>query len=173
MPNPEEPSVIRPAALKDGEPVNLRYLANDHDPNVVSYVIDDQTGWVTAANAARGLLIGYVWRTSEYPWLNMWRRVENGKPLARGLEFGTTGLHMPFSALVRKGRIFGRHVVDFLDASESKTRSYAGFLVEIPDRYRGVAKAELSNGTLTLAERGSGSTIEVAIPEEFSKGTHQ
>lgn len=171
MPKPEEPSVTWPTALKDGQPVNLRHLTDDHDPNVVSYVIDSEIGWVTAANAARGLLIGYIWRTSEYPWLNMWRRVQDGKPLARGLEFGTTGLHMPFSALVRKGSIFGRHIVDFLDASESKTRSFAGFLAEIPNRYQGVAEARLFNGRLTVVERDSGSTIELPMPAEFGDAT--
>ena len=167
MPNPEEPSVYWPIALKDGAPVDLRYLSDDHDPNVVSYVIDDEVGWVTAANAAKGLLIGYVWRTEEYPWLNIWRRVEGSKPLARGLEFGTTGLHMPFPALVRKGRIFGRLLVDFLDASESKARSYAGFLAQIPDSYQGVGEVTVSRGTITLVERNRGSSLTLPMPEQF------
>lgn len=168
MPNPEEPSVVWPTALEDGEPVNLRFLSDDHDPNVVSYVIDEEIGWVTAANPDKGLLIGYVWRTAEYPWLNFWRRVENGKPLARGLEFGTTGLHQPFPILVEKGRIFRRPLLDFLDASESKTRSYVGFLTEIPGRYRGVEEAKLSQGTLTLVERGGVSRLKVPMPVEFA-----
>ena len=167
MPNPEVPSVIWPTALKDGAPVDLRLLSDDHDPNVVSYVIDSQIGWVTAANPGMGLLIGYVWLTADYPWLNIWRRVEDGKPLARGLEFGTTGLHQPFSVLVRKGKIFGRPLVDFLDASESKTRSYVGFLTAIPGQFRGVADAKLTRGTLTLVGRGDGSELAVPMPAEF------
>ena len=168
MPNPEEPSVVWPMALNNGEPVNLRFLADDHDPNVVSYVINDEFGWVTAASPNKGLLIGYVWRKAEYPWLNIWRRAENGKPLARGLEFGTTGLHQPFPALVKKGEIFGRPLLDFLDASESKTRSYVGFLAEIPEGYQGVARAELADGQLTLVERESGSRLKVAMPPEVA-----
>ena len=167
MPNPEQPSVAWPNALKEGQPVNLRHLADDHDPNVVSYVIDDEIGWVTAVNAAKGLLIGYVWRTAEYPWLNMWRRVESGKPLARGLEFGTTGLRRPFPDLVGKGRIFGRPIVEFLDASESVARSFVGFLAEIPDSYRGVAEARLNGRGLTLVERDGGTTMHVVMPQEF------
>ena len=131
------------------------------------YVIDGDIGWVTAANAAKGLLIGYVWKTAEYPWLNMWRRVEDGRPLARGLEFGTTGLHRPFPDLVRKGRIFGRPIVEFLDASESATRSFVGFSATIPETYRGVAEAKLHGRVLTLVERESGSALQVAMPEEF------
>ena len=168
MPNPEEPSVVWPIALNNGEPVNLRFLSDDHDPNVVSYVIDDEYGWVTAANAGKGLLIGYVWKRADYPWLNIWRRAENGKPLARGLEFGSTGLHQPFPILVKKGKIFGRPLLDFLDASESKTRSYVGFLAEIPKGYRGVASANLTGGELNLVERESGAQLRVAMPPEFA-----
>lgn len=110
---------------------------------MASYVIGDEVGWVTTVNAAEGLLIGFVWRTTECPWLDIWRRVEAGRPMARGLEFGTTGLHRPFPDLVRNGKIFDRPIVEFLDASESATRSYAGFLAEIPDSYRGVAEIRL------------------------------
>ena len=170
MPTPEEPSVVWPMALKEGQPVNLRFLSDDHDPDVVSYVIDDEFGWVTAANAGKGLLIGYVWRTAEYPWLNLWRRVDKGKPLARGLEFGTTGLHQPFSGLVRKGKIFGRPLLDFLDASESKTRSYVGFLAEIPAGYLGAERAKVVESELVIVERGGGARLSVPLPPEFAGG---
>ncbi|MBL8221174.1 MAG: hypothetical protein JNL62_18215, partial [Bryobacterales bacterium] len=50
MPNPEHPTVYWPQALKDGQPVNLRMLVNDPMPNVVSYVVDEELGWVTAVN---------------------------------------------------------------------------------------------------------------------------
>jgi hypothetical protein len=155
MPNPEEPSVYWPQALKDGQPVNLRHLTDDPLPNVVSFVIEDELGWVTAANAAKGLLIGYVWQTSEYPWLNIWRHVADGEPLARGLEFGTTGLHQPFQTLVKKGSIFGRPVLSWLEPNETHTRSYAMFLFRIPNDFRGVASLQHRDGKLVLRERDS------------------
>ena len=131
---------------------------------MVSYIIEDGIGWVTASSPSKGLLIGYLWETAEYPWLNIWRRAEDGVPLARGLEFGTTGLHQPFPILVKKGTIFERPLLDFLDASESKTRSYIGFLAKIPESYQGVDDAIYENGTLTLVERGGGLRIELAMP---------
>jgi hypothetical protein len=158
MPHPEQPTVTWPEALKDGRPINMRYLHDDPAPNVVSYAIDDEYGWATACNAARGLLVGYLWRTSEYPWLNMWRHVEAGKPLARGIEFGTTGLHQPFDVLVRKGTIFERPIFSYLDAGETVTKSYLAFLARIPRDYEGVERVTYEPGRLTIHERG-------AIPE--------
>jgi hypothetical protein len=162
MPNPEEPAVWWPQALKDGEPVNLRGLRDDPMPNVVSYVIDEQVGWTTAVNPGRGLLLGYLWKTSDYPWFNAWRHVGNGKPLARGLEFGTTGLHQPFPILVQKGVIFGRRLYAYLDASESVTRSYCLFLTTVPNDYSGVTQVSFRGQRIAIQpRRGDTHWIEV------------
>ena len=163
LPNPEEPSVVWPQALKDGQPVNLRRLSDDPDPNVVSYTIDQEYGWATAATPAKGLLIGYIWKTEAYPWLNIWRHVDKGKPLARGLEFGTTGLHQPFPILIKKGRIFGRPILEHIDTGESVSKSYAAFLFKIPSDYRGVASLSYAGGRLTLHERGAGPERDLAM----------
>ncbi len=165
MPNPEEPSALWPEAPRpDGTMADLRRLTNDSTPDVASYVIDEDIGWVTAANPAKGLLIGYVWQTEEYPWLNIWRRIDNGVPSARGIEFGTTGLHEPYPTLVKKGTIFGRPIYRYIDAAEAQTRSYVAFLAEIPDGYQGVDGLVYENGTLTLIERESGSQIRLPVP---------
>jgi hypothetical protein len=118
-------------------------------------VIDEEYGWVTAATPAKGLLIGYIWRVREYPWLSIWRSVEKGKPAARGLEFGTTGLHQPFETLLAKGRIFGRRLYGYLDTNASETRSYAAFLAKVPASFAGVTKISFDGKILTLVERGS------------------
>ncbi|NKB66494.1 MAG: hypothetical protein GKR89_05495 [Candidatus Latescibacteria bacterium] len=155
LPNPEEPSVFWPRALDgEGTSVSIRYLTDSADPGVVSYVIDDEYGWTTASNAGQGLLIGYIWKTADYPWFDAWRNVRDGKPFARGLEFGTSGLHQPFPVLVEKGRIFGRKIFNYIDADETQVFSYANFLVEIPDDYQGVATLTYTDGALTLTERG-------------------
>jgi len=120
---------------------------------VVSFTLDDDYGWITACNPPKGLLIGYIWKSSEYPWLVAWRHVKNGHPAARGLEFGTTGIPHPDSVLVAKGKIFGRQTFQHLDAGETASKSYAGFLFKIPKDYRGVASIDYSDGRLTLHER--------------------
>jgi len=155
LPNPEQPEVVWPQALKDGLPVSLRYLTDDPMPNVVSYVVDEPLGWVLATNPNKGLLIGYLWKTDEYPWLNIWRHTQAGKPLARGLEFGTTGLHQPFPVLMEKGRIFGRRLFSFLDAGETHTRSYQAFLARTPVGFAGGQQVRPDGNRIVITERGS------------------
>jgi hypothetical protein len=153
LPRPEEPAVYWPQALLDGQPVNLRHLRDNPNPNVVSYAIDEQYGWTTACNPRLGLLVGYLWKTSDYPWLSMWRDVKDGRPAARGLEFGTTGLHQPFRVLLDKGKIFGRDLFAYLDAGEKATRPYAIFLFRVPKDYQGVGRLAYEGGAITLHER--------------------
>ncbi|MBL8212061.1 MAG: hypothetical protein JNK87_15195 [Bryobacterales bacterium] len=162
LPNPEEPSFYWPQALKDGQPISLRHLTNDPDPNVVSFVVEDEMGWVTAANAAKGLLLGYAWRTSEYPWLNIWRHVTpDGKPMARGLEFGTTGLHQPFGVLLKKGRIFGRPLTAWIEPGETQTRTYVAFLLKIPADFQGVQQVTRQGNQFTVKERNTNREFRV------------
>jgi hypothetical protein len=167
LPNPEQPETRWPQAIKQGQPVDLRHLTNDPDPNVVSFVVDGELGWVTATNASKELLLGYIWRTADYPWLNVWRHVANGKPLARGLEFGTTGLHQPFKVLIGKPSIFGRPTFTYLDAGDSATRSYAAFLVKVPRDFRGVDRVLSRSGQLVIYERAGGRELTVPAVQLF------
>ena len=158
LPNPEEPAVYWPQALnlKNGQPVDMRYLVDDHDPTNADYTIDEDYGWTTASTPAQGLLIGYIWKTADYPWFNIWRRVESGRPVARGLEFGTTGLPLPPEVLVAKGRIFGRALFEYLDAGRTAARVYAAFLCKVPADYRGTARVAYADGHLIVRERDAG-----------------
>jgi hypothetical protein len=167
MPNPEQPEVRWPGASKQGQPVDLRRLTSDPDPNVVSFVVDGELGWITATNASKGLLLGYIWRTADYPWLNVWRHVADGKPLARGLEFGTTGLHQPFKVLTTKPSIFGRPTFTYLDAGESSTRSYAAFLVKTPRDFGGVDRVLYRGGQLVIHELGGERELAIQVDRLF------
>jgi hypothetical protein len=169
LPNPEEPAVYWPQALKDGQPINLRYLIGDPEPDVVSFIIDDEYGWITASTARKNLLIGYIWKTSEYPWLDVWRDAKDGKPIARGMEFGTAGLHQPEAVLVTKGQIFGRMLYAHLDAGQTSTRSFAAFLFRIPNDYRGVERISYKSQRLTLHERGPDRELTMEVGRLFAE----
>lgn len=165
QPVPDAPAFVWPDAKDEkGRTVDIRRLVGDDSPGVASYVIDAPYGWITAASPRHGLLIGYFWKTSDYGWLNAWRNAADGRPAARGLEFGTTGLHQPFPVLVKQGKVFGHTIYEHLDAGESVTRSYAAFLLRIPSDYAGVASVERKDGALILHERGRGPERDLRVP---------
>lgn len=147
-----------PQADHNGEIVNLRKFEGDW-PNVSSFVYsqNDKYGWVTACNPGKTLMLGYIWKTENYPWINFWRSMENGVPMAFGMEFGTTGLHEPVSLVAKKGKIFGRNIYAFIDANEVISKSFTAFLARIPEDYKGVEKIEISNSLLTIKEKSNDS----------------
>jgi hypothetical protein len=154
LPNPERLEVRWPFAMHKGRRVDLRRLHEDHSPNVVSFVVPHRFGWITAASPAYGLLLGYVWPARDYPWVSVWRHAEGGAPAARGLEFGTTGLHQPYKLLAEKGRIFDRPLFVYLDAGERMTRRYAGFLLRVPKGYGGTEAVQVHPHGIDVVERG-------------------
>jgi hypothetical protein len=98
-------------------------------------------------------MLGYVWETADYPWINFWRSMVNGIPAAFGMEFGTTGLHEPFPVVAQKGKIFDRNIYAFIDANEVISKSFTAFLAEIPLDYKGVKEIVVSDSLLSIKER--------------------
>lgn len=155
--NQEEPVITWPEAVHKGETISLRQFQNEW-PRVSSFVFgqDQKYGWATACNPGKNLLLGYFWKTDDYPWINYWRSMGgDGIPQAFGIEFGTTGLHEPFPVVAKKGKIFGRNIYDFIDAGEVISKSFIAFLSKIPNDYQGVNEILLKNSSLIIKERNS------------------
>jgi hypothetical protein len=175
VPEPQETASAWPEMTIGDRRVDLRRFrhasAETTGHDVSSFMFDEAEvyGWVTACNPGKGLLIGYVWRTADYPWLNIWRYMRDGSVAARGLEFGTTGYHQPFGQLVKTGRILGRPLYVYLDAGETVSKSYAVFLLPIPGDYQGVARVTYQSERLTVTERGKQKprTLELAAGKLF------
>lgn len=150
-----------------GQRADLRQFTggrgDGHD--VSSFVFGESTawGWVTACNSRGRILLGYAWSTQDYPWLNIWRYRHGGRVAARGLEFGTTGYHQPYPTLVNQGRILDRPLYEFLDAGESRSKTYLAFLAPIPEDFAGVAAIEFREGALHLRERRTENARTVSV----------
>lgn len=147
-----------PHATHKGARINLRQF-QDEWPLVSSFAFrqNDKYGWVTACNPGKRLMLGYLWKIEDYPWINFWRSWECGVQAAFGMEFGTTGLHEPFPVVARKGKIFGRNIYDFIDADEVIQKSFMAFLSRIPEDYKGVGSIKTDAESIFIKERGEAS----------------
>ena len=89
-------------------------------------------GWATAYDPASGLVLGYVWKNRDYPWINFWQQVKEGKPVAKGLEFGTAGIGESYRRLLETDtRFHGVPSWEYIDAGETIVKYYLCFLIEI------------------------------------------
>ncbi|MFC1607429.1 hypothetical protein ACFL47_05605 [Candidatus Latescibacterota bacterium] len=165
MPNPEEPAIYWPHVAYKGDIADIRRLEDNPRPSLVTYVFseDEEYGWVTACNPGQKLLVGYIWKLTDYPWLSFWRFVKDGKPKARGLEFGTSGLHKPYPTLVEKGTILDRPLYEYIDAGETITKSYTLFMAKLPQDYKGVSKIDYKDNVITLHEHDSDRTRNITL----------
>lgn len=140
--------------LKDGY-ADLRRV-NEERGYVTTHIFPDttKTGWVTACNPEQKLLLGYVFRTAEYPWLNLWHWKKDRKPHAHGLEFGTTGLGKPYKFLLDNCvTFFGRKSWDWIETGQKITKKYICFLAELPEKFEGVGTLSYENGKVYITER--------------------
>ncbi len=142
-----------PMGLKpDGSVADIRRLTNDDVPGVMSYIFEEKIGWIAAYDPKSSSILGYLWNQRDYPWINLWRRVQDKEPVARGLEFGTTGLHRTYDELVRKGIILDRRLFRYIDCGEVQTFDYICFLAAVPTGYREVADIRIGNGSITVID---------------------
>jgi hypothetical protein len=96
----------------------------------------EEFGWLTAFSPKYHLLIGYVWKRFDYPWIHLWQHWNNDKISYRGLEFGTAGIHQPFEEILNTATtLFGEKTFAYIDAGESVSKKYISFLCETNTGY--------------------------------------
>lgn len=132
--------------------------------SVFSFIVDpkDKYGWITSYSATHDLVLGYVWIRNDYPWINLWQHFENSNIKYRGLEFGTTGLHQPFSVIIANNNleIFNERTVAYIDAGEQVTKAYSFFLAPVRKNFVGVENIEINDGMISIIEKSNGIGIE-------------
>lgn len=160
LPDPNSRSYHWPKGkLAEGQEINLRRSDVDCD-YVSSHIINDSIGWVTAFSPECGLIIGYVWNTRDYPWLNVWHQRVEGNPWAKGLEFGTTGVGVPYNELIaNKTSLEGIQSYFFFDANEALTKNFICFMMELPKDSQGVESLEIKGNQLNLNIKGNNNTV--------------
>ncbi|MDR1808916.1 MAG: hypothetical protein LBR34_00740 [Prevotella sp.] len=170
FPDPHRYEFRWPMALSDtlGNTVNL---TSSFEPlsYVSTHLFDSETGWITAASPVVGTLIGYLWKTSDYAWLNLWHNVQDGQPTAKGLEFGTTGVGLPYQDLLSADtRFHGVNSFFFLDALEEVEKSFIAFQTGIPADYKGVKDIRMERGVIVLVEKDAACPRIIRINNKYS-----
>jgi len=168
FPDPEKHSFCWPFARVGEEDINLDLRKIHTGENyVATHLVGDTPGWVTALNPEKNLVIGYLWNTLEYPWINIWNQTRNGRAVAKGLEFGTTGIGKPYTQLLKKDAYFhGVPSWEFLDAGEIAEKSFTGFITRVPAGFENVARVEKQGETIVVVGKNG---MKVRIGQNSKK----
>ena len=153
------------APAQNGELVDLRAAPlESHSIDHTGHRMDPDSEWafVTALHPTRRLLLGYLFRTSEFPWLQTWESYPSDRLMARGLEFGTQAFDLPRREVVTQGRMFGELLYRWLPARSTIKAGYLMFWTRTPEGFQGVNEAVWQDGVLRLRDKGSGQEIELS-----------
>ncbi|OIP85008.1 MAG: hypothetical protein AUK44_00755 [Porphyromonadaceae bacterium CG2_30_38_12] len=135
-PYPNQYSYNWPMAYNStgADSIDLR-LSDTPDSYVSTHIFKDSIGWVVAVSPTYKLSLVYAWKTSEYPWINIWQERVAGKLWAKGLEFGTAGIGRSYQELFMHNTSFGsQNSFVFLDAKKKLIKSYQCWLVNETDK---------------------------------------
>ncbi len=162
-PNPYRFEFTWPNALVDstGKSFDLKSSATPFS-YVSTHIFNDSIGWITATNNNEKLMLGYIWKTCEYPWVNVWQQWKNNRLWAKGLEFGTTGIGKSYQELLAiNSRFYGTASFQVLDAGESFEKSFYCFLLSIPAGFKGVKSIKVSRENIIVTEAGTNKNITI------------
>lgn len=157
----------------DGNDVDLREWPKGTSSSdfTVSLIDPGQKwGWFTAINAKRGLLVGYIWPRSDWPWAANWEenhfRSANPwkkKAVARGIEFGTSPFAYSRRDTVTIGKLHEVPTYRWLPAKTKQTVGYAAFLAPIPEGTTGVKSVDIRGNEIVIVLDGVDKTITLPV----------
>jgi hypothetical protein len=143
--------------VEDWNTINLSKLDKAYN-SVFSFAVKKgvEYGWITSYSPENNLLIGYLWKREDYPWISLWQDFEGDDIRYRGLEFGTTGMHKPYKEIIEEGnhRVFNEDSYKYIDAGETQSKGYIAFLYKPPADFTEVTDVDFNNGRITIQQTG-------------------
>lgn len=143
---------VRTAPVKAGTTEHLTTLI---DPS-------RRLGFATALHPEKRLLLGWVFRREEFPWVQTWLSNPGPGRMTRGLEFATQPFDLPRAEVLRNGPLFDSPVFRILPAKSTITSSFLMFYTSVPEGFLKVDDVQLTGGKLVIEDRGNKKTITLA-----------
>ena len=153
------------APTVDGQMFDLRTAPmNPNTTDHLTSLVDPsrRLGFATALHPEKRLLIGWVFRREEYPWVQTWLSNPGPNRMTRGLEFATQPFDLPRAEVLRNGPLFDAPVFRILPAKSTVTSSFLMFYTTVPEGFLKVDDVQLSGGRLVIEDRANKKTITLA-----------
>lgn len=117
--------------------------------------------FVTALHPEKQLMIGWVFRREEFPWVQTWLQYPGPNRMTRGLEFATQPFDLTRADVLRNGPLFDTPVFRILPAKSKIAASFLMFYTRVPTGFQRVDDVRLENGTLIIDDLGRRVTIRL------------
>jgi hypothetical protein len=149
----------------DGSTVNLRGVPDnphftDHSATLMD--LSKPLAWATAINIKKNLIVGWVFRTTDYFWIQNWNSFPSSGRLARGLEFSTQPYDVPRREVLSAPPLFGAPVYRWLTAKGKLESRFLVFYAHAPPGFSKVDDLRIENGSIVLEDKIAGKRITLA-----------
>jgi hypothetical protein len=166
---PENAPQQWPWGWENGNQINLSTVRGASEGGEVNnYLVDPsrEFGYFAAFNPKLSLVFGYVFRRSEFAWLNVW---ESYTPelFTRGMEISNTPVHGTARALMSAPNLWNVPSFEWLDAKGSIHKRYAAFSASVPRSFRGVQDVRVEGNHLRIVDRDGGPGVPVDLGQGF------
>jgi hypothetical protein len=118
--------------------------------------------WATALNPKRKLILGYIFRREDFPWVQTWGNYPSATGMARGLEFATQAFSLSRRDAITQGSMFDTPMYRWLPAKSKITTKFLMFYARAPDGFAKVDDVRLENGQIVLEDRTAQKKIRLA-----------
>ncbi len=118
--------------------------------------------FVTALHLEKRLMIGWVFRRDEYPWVQTWLSNPGPNRMTRGLEFSTQPFDLTRADVLKNGPLFDSPVLRILPAKSTIASSFLMFYTPTPEGFLKVDDVQLAGGKLIIEDRANKKTITLA-----------
>lgn len=139
-----------------------------------------QIAWTAIANPAQQLLLLYVFRRADFPWVGNWEErfhrtysPWDGKTFCRGIEFSTTPWAIPRRETISAGPVFSERTWRWLPAQSRRSVRYITALLTIPAGFAGVERLSVKSGSLEIHERGTARILAQPADTSFLVSSHE
>jgi hypothetical protein len=117
--------------------------------------------FVTALHLEKKLLIGWVFRRDEFPWIQTWLSYPAANRMVRGMEFATQPFDLPRADVLKAGPLFDTPVFRVLPARSTIASSFLVFYTRVPEGFQKVDDVKLDGGMLTIEDRAAAKSIRL------------
>jgi len=146
----------------NGQQVDLR--AAPASPNSLDHTTclmdpERKLVFVTALHTEKRLLLGYLFKREEYPWLQSWEHYPADLKMARGLEFGTQPFDVPRRDVIATNSMFDTATYRWLPARSKIGSSFVLFYTRAPEGFARVSDVRLERGSIVIEDQNAGKRI--------------
>ncbi|HTF43681.1 MAG TPA: hypothetical protein VK641_07285, partial [Terriglobales bacterium] len=156
------------APTQQGATADLRKTPDRRFGHYTAQLLDPgrEIAFISACNPAQQLLVVYVFRRAEFPWVGNWEERNNrtaapwkARTFCRGIEFSTTPFPIPRRDTIDQGLLFGERTYRWLPAKATRRVRFLILLFRVAEGFAGVRDVTVGKQSVQVVESAANARV--------------